>query len=179
MNNRVLHAIDIKRVGVISAIGAILGSIFLFVDISDLIYVVIAFIGLLLVIMNGIQVYYRVMNHEESSNEMLFDVLGVLSGFLLIVSSAIPVIIIVGLYLGFESFWTVYKQKYNKDSFINEIPRVILSAVLLICGTLLFFNIGKFMMFFKIMGGIVVLISLGYLGYNYYLYKRSGVKVIK
>lgn len=173
MSNRVLHAIDIKKIGIISLLGAALGAILLFVPITTLIDLVITFIGLVLIIVNGIQVYNRVSQHEESSNEMLLDVLGVLSGFVLLVSSGVVITIIIAIYLFVESALKLYKVKFDKEAIIDEMPRIILGIVLLLC------CIGEFAIFFKLVGVGLIILSLGYLGYNYYLYKQSKVKIIK
>jgi hypothetical protein len=56
---------------------------------------------------------------------------------------------------------------------MTEVPKVILGVILLVSG------VAAFNVLFKIIGIALTLASLGYLGFNYYLYKKSGVKIVK
>jgi hypothetical protein len=173
MNNKVLHAIDIKRVMAFSAIGVALGAVLLFVPMSTLISLIISLLGLILIVVNGIEVYGYVREQNENSNEMLLSVIGVLSGFILLVASGTVVMILISLYLCFESGLKMYMSKWERQTIINESPRVILAILLILC------VIGKFNLLFKVAGGLLAILSVGYLAYNYYLYKKSGIKIIK
>ena len=110
---------------------------------------------------------------EETSNETLLDVLGILAGFILLVTGGVIVKIIVAIYLIIEPIVELALVKFEKDEIMLKAPKIIFGIVLLIC------SIGVFDVLFKIVGVVVLVASLGYLGCNYYLYKRSGVKIIK
>ena len=173
MGNSVVHAIDIKRVMMIFGVGFTLGAILLFVPMSMLIGLLITLIGLLMIIVNGIGVYNKMTLKQDTSNDLLIDVLGVLAGFMIIVTPGVVVTIIAAIYLLGETIYKLYLDKFSKQKFIDEGPKLILALILLMC------SIGEFSIIFKIFGSIVCVMSVGYLLYNYYLYKKSGVKIIK
>ena len=173
MDNKVLHAIDIKSVYTNSLIGIVLGLILALVPVSTLVSLIVVIIGLLLIVTNGIRLYSKMSSKENSSNQMLLDVLGVLAGFILLISSNLVLTIIIAIYLVIEPIIEIALVKFDKQKMMIEAPKIILGVVLLISG------IGVFDFLFKIMGIIVLVCSLVYLGFNYYLYKKSGVKIVK
>ena len=63
--------------------------------------------------------------------------------------------------------------KGKRDVVMQQIPTIALGIVLLIGG----FAIVE--VAFKILGIILCVASIGYFLYNYLVYKRSGVKIIK
>ena len=173
MKSEVLHPIDVKRVISFGSIGVILGAILLFVPMSTLISLVISLIGFILIVVNGIEVYGHINQQQENSNEMLLSVIGVLCGFILLMASSTLVMIAIALYLCFESGLKIYAAKFNKQNIVEELPRVSLAILLILC------TIGKFNLLFKFTGAILAILSALYLAYNYYLYKKSKIKIIK
>lgn len=173
MSGKVLQAIDIKNV-LINAIGGILiGSVLLFVPMNLLLRLIMVVMGCLLLCVNGFNLYKKTADNAASSNEMLLDVLGVLAGFFLLTSSNLVMIIILSIYLIANPIIRLYLVKFDKSHFMIELPKLLLGVILLLCG------ISTFNILFKILGGIVVGVSLVYLAFNYYLYKKSGIKIIK
>lgn len=170
---KVLHAIDIKKVVTDSVIGIILGTILTLVPVSHLVNIVIAIIGILMIIFNGYRLYIEMASKKETSNDTLMTVIGVLMGFVLLCSSNLVVNIIVAIYLIGEPILKFVLSKRDKNTLIKEVPKIVLGVILLIAG------ISTFDILFKILGVIILLLSLVYLGINYYLYKKSGVKVVK
>ena len=67
----------------------------------------------------------------------------------------------------------VIKEKWDRTVFLDRLPRIVLGLIVLFGGFVIVDVI------FKIIGVVVIVGSLLYLGYNYYLYKKSGVKIIK
>ena len=168
----VVHAIDIKDVTTKSLIGLALGLVLALVPVSSLVGIVIVIIGLLMIITNGYKLYVDMNNKQSANNETLVSVVGILLGFILLCYSNIVVNIIVAIYLVAEPVVKVLLAK-DKKLLINEAPKIMLGVVLLVSG------ISTFDIVFKLLGIIVIACSLLYLGFNYYLYKKSGVKVIK
>ncbi len=173
MKDKVLHAIDIKTVVTISILGLVIGLLLALVPISTLVGFMILFIGIALIVTNGYKIYVRFSNNEKSSNEMLFEVISVLVGFMLLFLNGTIITIIASIYLIALPIYYIVISKGNKNVIMQGVPRIVLGLILLVCG------LSTFDVLFKIVGILVILVSLGYLGYNYYLYKTSGVKVIK
>ena len=173
MKEKVLHAIDIKSVYSNSGIGILLGLLLVLVPASSIVDLILVVIGLILIVTNGIRLYQRTNNEDKSSNQMLLDVLGILAGFLLISWSNLVITIIVSIYLIIEPIIELALVKFDKEKMMIEAPKIVLGVVLVICG------FKAFDILFKIVGIVILLGSLLYLGINYYLYKKSGVKVIK
>lgn len=173
MKDKVLHAIDIKGVMTSAIIGLILGILLALVPMSSLVSLMIMIIGIYIIIVNGYKIYVRLSNNEKSSNEMLLEVISVLIGFLLIFLNGVVITVITSLYLIALPIYNIVILKGDKKVIINNMPSIVIGIILLVCG------LSTFDILFKILGIIVILASLAYLGYNYYLYKKSGVKVIK
>lgn len=172
MNNHV-YAIDIKKIGFISFIGLVLGSLLVALPVSSMVSIVIIIIGLLMIVVNGAKVYVKMHINNENSNQLLFDVIGVLAGFILLVSPKSLVMMGIAFYLLIETFIRWYTAKFNRDQIREDLPK------LAIVGLLVVVSIGQFDLLFKAVGIVLLLVSLGYFGYNYLLYKKSGVKIIK
>ena len=170
--SKVIHAIDIKRVSMVSLIGVIMGVLLLLIPMSTMISILIIFLGMAMIIIDGINVY-KGMNENETSNQLLLDVLGVLGGFLLLVSSSVVVTMVVAAYLLVEAIFKLWKNKFNMASITDEAPKVI-GAILLVIA-----SFGKFDIIFHLVGMVLIGVCLLYLGYNYYLYKKSGIRVVK
>lgn len=173
MSEEIVHAIDIKSVVSNALIGIVLGAILTFVPVSSLVNIIIVLIGLFVIISNGISLYTKFSNKEETSNEMLIDTIGVLAGFLLLCVGGKAIIIIVSIYLLAEPIILMALNKFDKNVAIRELPKITLGIALLITG------LGAFDALFRVVGIIILVASLLYLGFNYYLYKKSGVKIIK
>lgn len=173
MSKEVLHAIDIKSVVTNSLLGITLGAILTLVPVSKLISLIVMLIAIILIVSNGIRVYQKMGNKEDSSNQLLLDVLGVLSGFILLVSSNLVLTIIVAIYLIVEPILELSLVNFDREKINVEAPKIILGIIVLVAG------ISVFDILFKALGVIILLGSLVYLGFNYYLYKKSGVKIIK
>ena len=172
--SNVVHAIDIKNVVSNSVCGFILGLALAIVPLSTLMEVVIILIAFILMITNGIRVYSKMYHDKDTaSNQLLLDLLGVMMGFVLLVYSNIVVTIVVSIYLIVEPIVELALVKFNKQLFMIELPKISLGAILLVSGFSVFDSI------FKIIGGILLLASSFYFGFNYYLYKKSGVKIVK
>lgn len=172
MNKEILHAIDIKQTLTISIIGGVLGLILALVPASYIVSLIVIIIGSLLLVTNGIIVYQN-LNSKDSSNDLLLSIMGVLGGFLLIVTPNLLFIILVSLYLIVPHVIEMYKSKFNKTSIIQGVPYIVLGILLSLCA------MGTLNQLFQSIGIIIMVISLFYAGYNYYLYKKSGVKIIK
>ena len=172
MGKEIIHAIDIKKILTISIIGCLLGLVLILVPASSIISIAIIVIGALLVITNGAIVYQN-LNQKESSNELLLATLGVLGGFVLIVSPNLLFIILVSLYLIVPQAIVMYKEKFTKTAILQSAPYIVLGILLSLCA------MGTLNQLFHIIGIVILIISLLYGGYNYYLYKKSGVKIIK
>ena len=168
----VLHAIDFKEVSTKSIIGLALGLLLVLVPVSSLVGIVIVIIGILMIISNGYKLYMDMASKQNSNNETLMSVIGVLLGFVLLCYSNLVVNILVAIYLIGEPIAKIVLTK-NKELLMNEVPKIALGVILLISG------ISTFDIIFKILGVIVIVSSLLYWGFNYYLYKKSGVKVVK
>ena len=173
MKDKVLHAIDIKSVLTTATIGLVVGLLLSLVPMSVIVGLMIVLIGIFIIATNGYKIYVRVSNNEKSSNQMLLEVLAVLVGFMLLFLNGTAITIITSVYLIGLPIYYIVVTKGNKDVVTKVLPSIILGVVLLVCG------LSTFDILFKIVGIIIILGSLGYLGYNYYLYKKSGVKVIK
>ena len=171
--SEVLHAIDIKKVATSCVIGIILGALLTFVPVSSLVGIIIVIIALLTIITNGWCLYVEMANKKESSNDTLLYVIGILCGFILLCFSGIVVNILVALYLIGEPLYKCYKSKWDKNMLLDNVPKIALGVILIVSG------ISTFDIIFKILGVIVLLGSLFYLGVNYYFYRKSGVKIIK
>ena len=168
-----LQVINIKDTLIKSSVGILFAIMILLVPISTLVGLIIAFIGLMMIGVNGYKLYKDYQIKKEADNEMLFNVLAVLLGFILICFSATVITIIVSIYLLGLPLYQVIKEKFNKKTLIEKLPVMLMGLILLISGIFTFDPI------FKILGAVVLVLSLGYLGYNFYLYKKSGVKIIK
>lgn len=173
MSNNVNHVINIKNVTSNSIYGLILGLVLTLVPISTIVEVIILLIAFILILSNGLRVYAKMVNKETSSNQLLLDVLGVFMGFILLVYSNLVVTIIVSIYLIAEPVIELALVKFDKAALMVEVPKITLGIVLLISG------VAVFNILFKIVGIILISASSLYFGFNYYLYKKSGVKVIK
>ena len=173
MANDVLHAINIKNVTSNFVYGLILGLVLTFVPVSTIVEVIILLIAFILILTNGLRVYTKMTSKETSSNQLLLDVLGVFMGFILLVYSNIVIIIIASIYLIAEPIIELALVKFDKSKLMVEVPKITLGIVLLISGAVVF----NFL--FRVVGVILVVSSLLYFGFNYYLYKKSGVKIIE
>lgn len=173
MKSNIVHAIDIKSVVSNSILAIILGILLTFIPLSSLIGLIVVFIGLMMIITNGYNLYIKMSRNEKSSNDMVFDALGTLLGFLLLGSGSLVVTIIVSIYLVIVPIVNLSFVKFNKNSMIKELPKIIFGVVLLVSG------VSTFDVLFKILGIVILIASVSYLGINYYLYKKSGVKIIK
>ena len=173
MSDTVLHAINIKSVITYALFGIGLGSILTFVPASDLIGLIILIVGLTMILVNGYNLFIEFREKKETTNQTLFYVLGALFGFILIIFPHQVVTVIVALYLLAFPIMDIVKAKGDKNVVLEKLPKLVLGTILLFSGFIL---IG---LIFKIVGIVLILGSLAYLGYNYYLYKKSGVKIIK
>lgn len=173
MADKILHAIDIKSVIANSIVGIIFGLVLTFVPVSTIAHLIIVLVGLYLIVNNGFSLYKRLTNKEESSNEMLFDVLGVFAGFVLLAFGNLVVTIIVAIYLVAKPIIQLVMNKFDKQLAMQELPKIILGVILLISG------LSVFDVIFRIVGIFLLVCSLAYLGINYFLYKKSGVKIVK
>lgn len=171
--SKAVQVINIKDILIKSSVGILFAIMMLLVPISTLVGLIIAFIGLMMIGVNGYKLYKDYQIKKEADNEMLFNVLAVLLGFILICFSATVITIIVSIYLLGLPLYQVIKEKFNKKTLIEKLPVMLMGLILLISG------ISTFDPIFKILGAVVLVLSLGYLGYNFYLYKKSGVKIIK
>ena len=126
-----------------------------------------------MVIINGYAVYKDYSAKKETSNQTLLDVLGVLFGFILLVVRNQVVTILIAIYLFIEPVTKIIMAKGKRDVVMQQIPTIALGIVLLIGG----FAIVE--VAFKILGIVLCVASIGYFLYNYLVYKRSGVKIIK
>lgn len=169
----ILHAIDIKKVTTYSLIGILLGALLTIVPMSYLVGIIITLIALLIIVVNGWALYEEMSSKKESSNETLLYLIGILLGFVLICFNGVVINVIVALYLIGKPLFNFYKDKWNKNVLIENIPHMSLGLILLVSG------ISTFDVLFKILGIIVLIGSLTYLGVNYYFYRKSGVKIIK
>ena len=168
----VLRAINLKQVLVHSIIGIVLGLILTFVPAYSLAETVIFVIAAILIVCNGCSLYMDV-SKNESSNQTLLYVLGVLCGFVLLCFSSLLINILVFLYLVGEPLYRGYVSKWDKKVLLDNSPKFILGVILLISG------IATVNIIFKILGVIVLIGSLLSLGVNCYFYRKSGVKIIK
>lgn len=173
MSGRVLQAIDIKNIAINAVSGIVIGVLLAVVPMDVLLRLIMIVMGCLLLCINGFNLYKKVASNEKTSNEMLLDVIGILAGFLLLTSSSLIMIIVLSIYLIVNPIIKLYLVKFDKKYFMVEWPKLLLGVILLLCG------ISTFNILFKIAGVILIIINLGYLGFNYYLYKKSGIKIIK
>ena len=169
----VVHAIDIKKVITSSLIGILLGTLLILVPASALAGIIITIIAVMMIGVNGYKLYVDMSEKKETSNATLLYVLGVLAGFILLCFSNIVINILVSIYLVVIPLISIIKSKGDKKVLLDNSPRIILGLVLLVSG------IAVFDVIFMIVGILVLILSLGYLGINYYLYRKSGVKIIK
>ena len=173
MRENVVRAIDIKSVVSNSVLSLILGCLLTFIPISSLVSLIIVFIGLMMIITNGYNLYIKTSISERSSNDMLFDAIGALLGFLLLSNTSLVITIIVFIYLVIVPFINLYFVKFDNNMMIKELPKIIFGVVLLVSGFEVFNSL------FKVIGIVILVASVIYLGVNYYFYKKSGVKIVK
>lgn len=173
MSKQVLHAINIKNVISYSVYGVLFGCLLAFVPVSSLVSLIILLVGLSMIFVNGYKVYIEFKDRSETTNQTLFDVLGVLLGFVLIVMKNRIVTIVVALYLMALPIIDIIKSKGDKNVVLDRLPKIVLGIILLFGGFVIVDLV------FKIIGIILMVVSLGYFAYNYYLYKKSGVRIIK
>ena len=173
MAKNVLQAVNVKSVSAYSLTGVIIGLILAFVPVSSLVSLIILIVGLIMIAINGFAVYKDFSIKQESTNQTLLDVLGVLMGFILIVVRHQIITILVAIYLLIEPIVKVVMSKGDKNVIMKQVPTIALGVVLMFGG----FSVVEVV--FKIIGVILILASVGYFAYNYYLYKKSGVKIIK
>lgn len=173
MSKEVLHAINMKNVISYSLCGLALGFVLTFVSASSLVNLLILIVGLAMILVNGYQLFIEFREKRETTNETLFKVLSILFGFVLIVIRHQVVTILVALYLMALPVVDIVKSKGDKNVILDKLPKIVLGLVLLFGGFVIIDVI------FKIIGILLIVVSLAYLGYNYYLYKKSGVKIIK
>ena len=166
-------AIDIKKIASYCLIGIILGAILTFVPISSLVGIVVTLIALLVICVNGWALYQEMSNKKESSNDTLLYVIGILLGFILLCFNGIVINVLVALYLIGKPMYVCYKEKWDKNILMENVPFISLGVILIVSG------ISTFDIVFKILGVIVLIGSLVYLGINYYFYRKSKVKIIK
>lgn len=169
----VLYAINLKSVVTKSIIGIVLGVIMLVVPISSIAQLIIAIIGMMMIITNSYKLYQDYKIKENSDNEMLFDGLNSIIGFILLFFPSTIITLLVAIYLIIVPIYELYKVKFSKNLVINKLPILALGIILLVSG------INTLDPIFKILGIIIIIASLGYFALNYYLYKKSGVKIIK
>ena len=173
MSEKVLRAINIKNVTTYAIFGLILGIILTFIPVSTLVDLLILIVGFAMIIVNGYGLYIEFRDKKESTNATLISVLGVLLGFILIIVRHSVVSLLAALYLIAVPLIDVIKEKWDRTVFLDRLPRIVLGLIVLFGGFVIVDVI------FKIIGVVVIVGSLLYLGYNYYLYKKSGVKIIK
>ena len=173
MAKEVLHAIDIKGIASNSLIGILLGTVLALIPASTLVGWIAILIGVILIVVNGFRIYQKISHQEKSSNQLLLDVIGVLSGFILLSSTSLVITIIVAIYLIIEPILELWLVKFDREKINIEVPKIILGVIVLLSGISVFDKV------FKVLGIVLLVGSLIYLGFNYYLYKRSGVKIIK
>jgi uncharacterized membrane protein len=153
--------------------GLALGIILVLVPTESLIDIIVSIVGFTLIGVNGYRLYIEFRDRKNSSNETLFNVLGVLMGFILLVVNHYIVAIIAAAYILAFPLIDIVKDKGNKNTILNNLPRLIIGIVLLV---------GRFVIIdfiFSLVGVLLIIVSFLYLGYNYYLYRKSGVKIIK
>ena len=173
MAKDVLQAVNLRGVSIYSMCGVAMGLVLTLVPITSLVSLIVAIVGIIMIIVNGLAVYKDFSVKQESTNQTLLDVLGVLMGFILIVIRHQVITILVALYLLVEPIVKIVTAKGKKSVVMKQIPTIALGVVLLFGG----FTAVEVV--FKIIGVILILASAGYFAYNYYLYKKSGVKIIK
>lgn len=173
MSKEVLHAIDLKGVGAYALCGVAMGLVLSLVPLSSLISLIIIIVGLTMIAVNGFAVYKDFSSKKDTTNQTLLDVVGVLLGFILLVVRNQVVTILIAIYLFVEPAVKIVLSKGNKDVVMKQIPTIALGIILLVGG----FAVVE--LIFKIIGVILILASMAYFAYNYYLYKKSGVKIIK
>ena len=170
---KVLHAIDMRKVLMISLIGVLLGCLLSFVNIGSLVAIIIVIIGILMIVVNGYRLYIDMSSKKQTSNDTLLYTIGILLGFILMCFSNIVITILVAIYLIGEPLVRIICSKRNKEVLFDNLPKILLGVILLVSG------ISTFDIVFRISGVIVLVVSLMYLGVNYYFYRKSGVKIIK
>lgn len=173
MSKEVLQAVNLKGVGTYALCGLAMGIILAAVPVSTLVSLIILIVGLIMIGVNGYAVYKDFSEKKDTTNQTLLDVIGVLLGFVLIVVKNQVLTIAIALYLLAEPIYKIVKSKGKKEVVMKHIPTICLAIVLLFGG----FAVVEVV--FKIIGVILILVSIGYFAYNYYLYKKSGVKIIK
>lgn len=173
MSKEVLQAVNLKSVITYSVCGIIMGCILTFIPLSTLLDLIIVIVGLAMVVINGYAVYKEFNEKKETSNQTLLDVLGVLLGFILLVIRNQVVTILIAIYLFIEPVAKIIMAKGERSVVMKQIPTIALGVILLVGG----FAIVEVV--FKILGIVLLVVSILYFGYNYLVYKRSGVKIIK
>ena len=172
MSGKVLYAIDIKQVVTNAIVGIVLGTVLTFVPMSTLFTLTLILVAISIIVLNGIRLYKRVVNGEKTSNEMLLDVLGILFGMLLLVFHSVVMVVVAAIYLVVEPIIYLLLSKFDKNLMWIELPKIALGVILFVTG------VAKVDAIFKVIGVIVLVASLVYLGLNYYLYKKSGIKIV-
>ena len=173
MSKEVLQAINLKNVITYALCGIAMGLILALVPVSSLASLIIVIVGLIMIIVNGFAVYKDFSRKSDTTNQTLLDVIGVLLGFILIVVRHQIITILIAVYLLIEPIVKIVKSKGEKAVVMQHLPTIALGLVLLFGG----FSVVEVV--FKIIGVILILASVAYFAYNYYLYKKSGVKIIK
>ena len=173
MSKNVLQPVDLKSVGIYSLCGLTMGVILSLVPISSLVSLIIILVGLAMICVNGFAVYKDFSLKKETSNQTLLDVLGVLLGFILLVVQNQILTIIIAIYLFIEPVAKIIIHKGNRVVLTKNIPTIALGVILLFGG----FAVAEIV--FKIIGVILILVSGAYFAYNYYLYRKNKVKIIK
>jgi hypothetical protein len=168
-----VYAIDIKNVLVNSLVGIVLGITLSVIPMSSLISVIIALVGIWMIVANGFRAYFEIVHNDHSTNELIVDLLGILLGFALLFSGNLVVMIIVAIYLIIQPIIYLALTRFNKDELLVQLPKIVLGIVLLVSG------LSTFDVLFKVIGIILLVGSIIYLVVNYYLYKKSGVKIVK
>lgn len=173
MDDKILQAIDIKKVSTISLGGIILGSILTFIPMSLLVDLMVVIIGIGLIIFNGVNLYKKVSVNAPTTNDMLFDVLGVLSGVIILCLNSFVATLIIAIYLIAEPIIRIVLDKEKEHQLYIQLPKISIGIILLLV------KLATLDLLFKVIGIVVLICSVGYFVYNYYLYKKSGVKIIK
>jgi uncharacterized membrane protein HdeD (DUF308 family) len=173
MSKEVLQAVNLKSVGTYALCGIAMGLVLALVPLSSLVSLIIIIVGLTMIAVNGYAVYKDFSNKKDTTNQTLLDVIGVLLGFILLVVRNQVVTILIAIYLFIEPVVKIVLSKGNKNVVMKQIPTIALGIILLFGG----FSVVELV--FKIIGVILILASVAYFAYNYYLYKKNKVKIIK
>jgi len=173
MSKEILHAINIKNVTTYSIFGLLLGIILTFIPVSTLVDLLILIVGFTMIIVNGYSLYIEFRERKETTNDTLISVVGILLGFVLVMVRHSVVSVIVALYLMALPIVDIIKARGDKTVILDKLPKIVLGLIVLFGGFIVIDVI------FKVIGIVVMVGSILYLAYNYYLYKKSGVKVIK